>query len=831
MKRIFALSLLLGALAVSCEQYDDSGIKESLSQLQDRVTALESLRGDVASLKDMVEGLVTVISCEEKDGAYTLVLSDGKKVIIPAESKSEELTIPVVTFVEEGGVKYWGYYADGKVQTLTDNGKPVAVSGNSAAPQFRVDADDCLAISIDGGKTWTKTDAKITSSLFSKLEKEDDCFVLTLADGYSQVLVPLYKDGDLQFVAFSGKKFFAYGETKSVTIGMVGIENFTVTEKPDGWKTVLTEGQLQVTAPAEGVGEEAGVIKMLGIGREPKIAQINVTIGTTPVNITISASKNVTIAPVGGTTCFYGACLLSDFDPKTIAKDLGTITNPNLSRQPSISSKNTWMLSDMVEEVIEGETYVVWALPLSGEGAVESDVLFEAVSSIGINYNVSDVTFEDAKITASVKGADKYYLVPLGESVTVENCIEDLQGSYAYTYDRYLHDSSFRGYLSDLVEKPISGNEYSFAIIPVLFGNPCSSDAETFKVTLKGFSKGGNSSVTIEETEKDYKTMSFMVTAQNAYKCFVATVSETDYLANGYANDDKVYAYLSSLSGTTYKDPYTYKATNLESGTNYYVIAVAIDRNGAMGTIVRKAATTKAVEYSSITLTVGEVAASYASATVPVTASGDIVKYRYMFLSGVGSDYWYFQYVDNDKAAEDALIYGSVEYTEVTAATAASGIVFNNLSYGVNYIFRVVGYDKDGKVTHVAKADVTPTVGAVIRFTDARWEASKPTVTASKMGTSLQLNINFPKDFVQYVITKMSSEEYSASMPSAARLRTDYVLSHGYAEILYENKNRYMPADWYIGGDMPYVLVTWQDAEGWYEPLVIDSATGEILNK
>ena len=113
----------------------------------------------------------------------------------------------------------------------------------------------------------------------------------------------------------------------------------------------------------------------------------------------------------------------------------------------------------MVEEVIEGETYVVWALPLSGEGAVESDVLFEAVSSIGVNYNISDITFEDAKITASVKGADKYYLVPLAESVTVDNCIEDLQGSYAYTYDRYLHDCSFRGYLSDLVEKPISGNE------------------------------------------------------------------------------------------------------------------------------------------------------------------------------------------------------------------------------------------------------------------------------------------------------------------------------------------------------------------------------------
>ena len=830
MKRIFVLSLLVGALAASCEQYDDSAIKDSLVQLENRVTALENLRQDVTALKDMVEGLVTVISCEEKDGTYTLTLSDGKTVFVPAESKSEELTIPVVTIVEENGVKYWGYYADGKVQTLTDNGKPVAVSGNAAAPQFRVDADDALAVSVDGGKTWTKTDAKITASLFSELEMDEEFVTLTLADGYSQVIVPLYKDGDLQFVAFSGKKFFAPGETKNVTIGMVGIESFTITERPDGWKTVLTEGQLQVTAPAEGAGESSGVIKMLGIGREPKIAQLNVTLGTAPVTITIASNRNVTITPAGN-TCFYGASLLSEFDPKSIAKDLGTITNPNLSRQPAITSKQTWPLADMVAELIEGETYVVWALPLSGEGAVESDVLFEAVSSIGINYSVSDVTFEDAKITAGVKGADKYYLVPLQEGMTLENCVEDLQGTYAHTYDRYLHDCSFRGYLRDLVEAPVAGSEYSFAVIPVLFGNLCTTDAETFKVTLKGFSKGGNSTVTIEETAKDYKTMSFQVTAQNAYRCYVATVSEADYIANGYANDDTLYAYLSSLSGTKYTDPYTYHARNLESGSNYYVVAVAIDRNGVMGALTRKAAATKAVEFSDITVTVGETLDSYASVTVPVTASGDIVKYRYMFLSGEGADFWYYQYVDSDQAAEDALIYGTVAYTEVTAATAASGIVFNNLSYGVNYIFRVIGYDKEGKVTHVAKADVSPTVGAVIKFTDARWEASKPAVTVSKLGTSLQLTITFPKDFVQYVITKMSSEEFSASMPSAARQRADYVLSHGYAETLYENKTRYMPSDWYIGGDMPYILIVWQDAEGWYEPLIIDSATGEILNK
>ena len=264
MKRIFLLSLLLGAFVASCDQYeyDDSAIKESLSELEGRVTALETLKQDLTALKNIVEGLVTVISCEEKNGAYTLVLSDGTTVYVPAEyipeesapETSVEPTFPVVTIVEVAGVKCWGYYADGKIQTLTYNGKPVEIGGEEAfTPQLRVDSDEYLSISVDGGKTWTKTEAKISNSLFSSLQKEDDHVVLTLADGYTEVMVPIYKERQIQFIAFSGKTYFAAGETKSITVGMVGIESFTVTEKPEGWKTVLSEGQLQVTAPAEGL--------------------------------------------------------------------------------------------------------------------------------------------------------------------------------------------------------------------------------------------------------------------------------------------------------------------------------------------------------------------------------------------------------------------------------------------------------------------------------------------------------------------------------------------------------------------------------------------------
>ena len=815
------------AIVASCDKYDDSAIKESLAKLEERVAALESLREDVAALKSIVNGLVTVVSCEQKDGAYTIVLSDGKTIVVPAPYEPEEITIPVVTIVEN---KYWGYYLNGEVHTLMNDGKPVAVSNEAVTPQFRVDDDDCLAVSIDNGKTWTKTDAKISGGLFSGLVKEEDYIVLTLADGLSEVRVPIYKDKPLQFVAFSGKKYFAAGETKSVTIGMVGVDTYTVTEKPEGWKAVLSHGKLQVTAPAEGVGESYGCIKMLGIGKEPKIAELNVTIGTAPAEISISSDMVVTITPSSG-TCFYGASLLSEFDPKSLVKELSSVTNPMLSRYPSISSVFTSPLSEMLVEVVEGETYVVWALPAGVEGVTASDVLFEAVSSVGVTYDVSDITFENAKITASVKGADKYYLVPLMSEMTVADCVTDLNGTYAYTYDRYLHDSSFIGLLAELVENPVAGEEYGFAIIPVQYGNLCVDDAVEFRVTLANYTTGGNSSVSLEEIEKEYKSITFKVSAENAYKCFTAAISESEYVSNGYADDAKLLAYLSTLTGTVYTNEYEYQAKNLESETSYYVVAVAIDRNGTLGKVTRKATATRKVEYSNIVVSVGEISGTYTSATVPLSADGEIVKYRYLFLAGTGSDYWYYQFVDDDQAVENALIYGTVEYGEATAAEAASGIVFKDLTYGVNYIFRVIGYDKEGKVTHVAKADVSPTVGAVIKFSDERWAAAKPSVTATKVGTTMQLTISFPKECLQYVVTKVSSEEYNASVPTAARLKADYILSHGYAITLTEDVVKFVPEDWYIGFDKPYILITWMDANGWYEPLVIDSATGEMLNK
>ena len=287
--------------------------------------------------------------------------------------------------------------------------------------------------------------------------------------------------------------------------------------------------------------------------------------------------------------------------------------------------------------------------------------------------------------------------------------------------------------------------------------------------------------------------------------------------------------YLSSLKGWVYNGEYTYKAQNLESGSRYYALAVAIDRQGNLGVPARLSVSTKAVEYTEAVVTIGQMS-SQTSAVISLTSNGDIVTYRYMFIAGNGSNYWYYTYVDDDAAAENALIFGTAEYVDVDAAAAAAGIAFEDLAFGVNYIFRVVGYDKNGKVTHLAKADVAPTVGVVVKYGD-QWLASAPTVKASIIGTMMKLDIKFPGEITQAKVTMISSEQYGANFPTTARLKTDFVLSHDYTFTIEGSVNEYTPEGWYISADIPYILVAWEDADGWHEPLVYDIDTDSILNK
>ena len=83
---VFASALLGGGLS-SCTTFDDSELKNSIDNLEERVEALEDfcdqVQSDIVSLQEIIEKLqssVTVDNIVEDDNGYTINFSDGTEV-------------------------------------------------------------------------------------------------------------------------------------------------------------------------------------------------------------------------------------------------------------------------------------------------------------------------------------------------------------------------------------------------------------------------------------------------------------------------------------------------------------------------------------------------------------------------------------------------------------------------------------------------------------------------------------------------------------------------------------------------------------------------------
>ena len=142
--------------------YDDSELRNSMQELQDRITELEKtsglLQNDINSLKAIFEKLndaVTVDSAVETEEGWTITFSDGTSVTI---SVGETGYTPSIIIVQENGNFYWAYETeDGSIEFLTDeNGEKIPAA--ATAPQVRINPETGnWEISSDGGNTWKDT--------------------------------------------------------------------------------------------------------------------------------------------------------------------------------------------------------------------------------------------------------------------------------------------------------------------------------------------------------------------------------------------------------------------------------------------------------------------------------------------------------------------------------------------------------------------------------------------------------------------------------------------------------------------------------------------------
>ena len=283
---------MMAAAFSSCSKYDDSGLRDSIKDLNEQVTgleaAIEEAQGVIAELHELFtklsEGL-TVSSVEETDDGYIIIFSDGTEVSLRNGSPGDDYNTPRIIPVEEDGVWYWGW---------SDNSTPITVNGEkipvtSTMPLLRIN-NGYWEVSLDGGLNWIETDMPGTPSdgqdgntFFTGLSEDDDNYYLELEDG-GTITLPKTKELSLVFNNAEDTVYFSAGATRDITYTMTGTASMTVS-KPEGWSVTVNEeaSSLSVTAPVEDnvYAETAGTVSVIltDNGGHSAAASFNVAIG------------------------------------------------------------------------------------------------------------------------------------------------------------------------------------------------------------------------------------------------------------------------------------------------------------------------------------------------------------------------------------------------------------------------------------------------------------------------------------------------------------------------------------------------------------------------
>lgn len=166
--KFLAISAIAVASIASCEKYDDSWIKSSVSSLESRVSTLESSMkqlSDYQSIKDKINSGKYISGYKQNaDGSYTITFSDNSTITIKDGAN--------------------GAKGDQGLQgEKGDKGNP------GATPSFKIEKETWY-VSYDDGASWKEIGSAIDRSLFSGVAVEDECVKLTLADG-SVVAIPI----------------------------------------------------------------------------------------------------------------------------------------------------------------------------------------------------------------------------------------------------------------------------------------------------------------------------------------------------------------------------------------------------------------------------------------------------------------------------------------------------------------------------------------------------------------------------------------------------------------------------------------------------------------
>ncbi len=253
--------LLLATVLLMCIAAcsDLKEFEDRLDSLESRVQAIENLlptlNGNIDALSKLAGG-GTINSISEKNGEYTIILSNGDTLNL-AQGSIGIGNAPIMSIDTDG---YWMVdYGSGAEYLLTDGHK---IKAESITPEIGIDADGFWTISYDGGDTFEKIkDAEGNSisarpdtdgdPFFRSAKVEGNTFVVVTADG-TTISLPIVPDFmyaiKLNDRVVTEPITLLYNEPMTFRIESKGVASVSVVTRPAGVEVNLTETAMTVEA-------------------------------------------------------------------------------------------------------------------------------------------------------------------------------------------------------------------------------------------------------------------------------------------------------------------------------------------------------------------------------------------------------------------------------------------------------------------------------------------------------------------------------------------------------------------------------------------------------
>lgn len=735
----------IGSLTfVSCDKYDDTELRNSIDDLNSRVESLEemvdALQGDVDAINNLLESgkVIQSITPNEDGTEYTITYVGDN---IQADVIKVGTGNPVVTVIEEDGTYYWGLVdADGNASHIlgSDNKIPVA----DAVPVMQVTEDGKLQISMDNGSSWTDTGVDVNDiATFKSVEIGDGEVTFTLQND-TKFSVSMTTELTCEFI--SGKTIFEYGEEKKLSVNVGGFYNYEIAA-PAGWTAVLSGNIVTVSAPysaEEGAASGEVIIRVYDNKGAVIMDKVSVAINDGTSTISMEIQDNLIGLSVKlsamGSSAFCGVMPVSEFTAEKAAaaatSEMGLADGEKGQYLHSLTDfdQETYMMytniafTDMLENPVEGETYIIWYAeqPWDADVVNASDILTSLITYMpSVEVSVDNIAFNDADITVTPAGNTEYYYgIAEAEAYYPDMILNQIAPRFGDPMESVTGTVSVR--FSEVAETSyisiVPGSEY---IVWTLVKNPdpnytgyVAEDIQTETFTLKDFVTGGSAQVTFGDVETTTTSVTVSFTAPESYfNIYGRYMSDTEYQELA-SDDDAVAARL--LDENSILNVQTINERNLTPDTKGWVVVVVVDSEGKIGPLAKVEANTIPVVRNEVIKIDGSVDnigydAANSRMNIPLEIKGDGAASIIYYNSTPSDDYRYKGDIDAISEAVPTN-YGSYPFSMVSIdefEAAGNILQLSCWSYQANYSLRFVAFvlDSEGNVTNdYVTFDYTP---------------------------------------------------------------------------------------------------------------------------